>query len=112
MSRMRLIEKEGHAVVREKARLSVVAEQSGRHWANPLSLYRKHPVQRLPVRHLLLRLVVRSGVADGGVQLRPLLRLVLGLEQVPHRPEAVGVAHDGTYSRNNACGIWPVKSIP
>ena len=38
---------------------------------------------RLPVRHLPRRLVARPGVADGGVQFRPLLGLVLGLEQVP-----------------------------
>jgi len=55
-------------------------------------------LQPLPVRHLLPRLVVRAGVADGGVQLRPLLGLVLGLEQMPHGAEPVGVTLAGFYA--------------
>ena len=62
----------------------------------------QYVVQRLPVRHLLPRLVVRPDVADGGVQFRPLLGLVLGLEQVPHGAEAVGVALAG-FGQKHEC---------
>lgn len=52
---------------------------------------------RLPVRHLFPRLVARPGVADGGVKFRPLLGLVLGLEEVLHGAEPVGGALEGFY---------------
>ena len=48
----------------------------------------------LPVRHGAIRLVRLAGIADRGVQLRPFLTLVLGLEQMPNGAEAVGYPPD------------------
>ena len=55
---------------------------------------------------------MRPGVADGGMQFRPLLGLVLGLEQMPHGAETVSVVLAPRYSRNMTYKICPVRSTP
>ena len=45
-----------------------------------------------PIGHHAVALVGLAGLADGGVEVGPFLGLVLGLEEVAHGAEAVGVA--------------------
>jgi len=53
-----------------------------------------HRIERLPIGHRAVGLVGLAGLADGGVEVGPLLGFVLGFGQVADGAEAVGVPNE------------------